>query len=197
MPRISTNGIINVSIVPTISSQEDWVETGTKDSGSSTGTVSTKYPVIKVQRLVSEFNLKSGTTAVIGGLSVTTETQKDTGIPVLREIPWIGTRLFGSTTRVKEQKEIIVFVTVGLINPREVMPDAGMPKNAVLGRQYTKGQKLEPGDRPQKNMEGFDSLDLRPLEEQAKDPLQQKKESPFSLSNFSNYIPFRKEEEKK
>ena len=189
-PRIGTNGLINVSIVPTISSQEDWVETGTADSADAGGTISSRYPVIKVQRLISEFNLQSGTTAVIGGLSVTTESQRDNGIPVLREIPWLGPRLFGSMERVKEQKEIVVFVTVGLINPRQVAPDAGLPKNAVLGRQYTKGQKLEPGDKPEKNMEGFDSLDMRLLEEQAKDPLQKKKNDGFDLMN---YIPFTKD----
>jgi len=190
-PRIGTNGLINVSIVPTISSLDSWVETGASDSSS--GTVSSKYPIIKVQRLISEFNLESGTTAVIGGLSVTEENQVDNGIPVLRSIPWVGPRIFGSLERVKTQKEIIVFVTVGLVNPHRVEPGAGLPKNAILGRQYIKGQKLEPGDRPEKNMEGFDSLDMRPLEEQAKDPLKQQKTS----FDFKDYIPFRKESDVK
>ena len=170
-PRIGTNGLINVSIVPTISSLEDWVETGKGSDDSST--VSSKYPQIKVQRLVTEFNLESGTTAVIGGLSITEEVQADNGIPLLRDIPWVGPRLFGSITREKVQKEIIVFVTVGLVDPHAMKGDAGLPKNAILGRQYVKGQKLEPGDKPEKNMEGFDSLDMRLLEEQAKDPLMQ------------------------
>ena len=188
-PRIGTNDLINVSIVPTISDREDWVDTaeGTeKDSGS----VSAKYPVIKVQRLVTEFNLSSGTTAVIGGLSMTDEVQQDTGIPILRHIPWIGPRIFGWQERVKEQREIIVFVTVGIVDPHKVSPDAGLPKNAILGRQYTKGQKLEPGDKPEKNMEGFDSLDLRSMENQAKDPLKTQKTELFDLSN---YIPFKKD----
>ena len=192
-PRIGTNGLINVSIVPTISSLESWVETGTTDAGGAeAGTVSTKYPVIKVQRLISEFNLASGSTAVIGGLSITEENQVDNGVPVLRSIPWFGPRLFGSVERVKEQKEIVVFVTVGLVDPREIALDAGLPKNAVLGRQYTKGQKLEPGDRPEKNMEGQDSLDMRSLEEQAKDPLRSQKGERFS---FSDYLPFKKDSE--
>ena len=185
-PRIGTNGLINVSIVPTISSREDWVETGTS-STKDDGTISSKYPVIKVQRLVSEFNLASGTTAVIGGLSITDERQMDNGIPVLRDIPWIGPRWFGSIIREKVQKEIIVFVTVGLVDPRAIQENTGLPKNAVLGRQYVKGQKLEPGDRPEKNMEGMDSLDMRMLDEQAKDPLRTKGDS----MGFS--MPFTKE----
>ena len=187
-PRIGTNDLINVSIVPSISDLKDWVDT---TSGADGESVSSKYPVIKMQRLITEFNLASGTTAVIGGLSITDEDQQDTGIPLLRHIPWIGPRLFGWTSRVKSQKEIVVFVTVGIVNPHRVSPDAGLPKNAILGRQYTNGQKLEPGDRPAKNMEGFDSLDLRSMEEQAQDPLQTQKKGGF---NFRDYLPFTKEE---
>ena len=192
-PRISTNGLINVSIVPTISSRTDWVSAGasdtSKDKDANAGTISAKYPVINVQRLITEFAMSSGTTAVIGGLSRTIESQVDSGIPWLRDWWWIGPRLFGSKQRVKEQKEIIVFVTVGLVDPRRIEKDAGLPKNAVLGRQYTKGQKLEPGDRPEKNMEGIDSLDMRLLEEQAKDPLKTQTTS----FNFSDYLPFTKD----
>ena len=188
-PRVSTNGLINVVIVPTISSLGSdigqFVTVG-GDSKSET-TYSSKYPIIEVQRLITEFNMASGSTAVIGGLSRTTEKQVDNGIPLLRSIPWLGPRLFGSMERVKEQKEIIVFVTVGLVDPKRMEKDAGLPKNAVLGRQYTKGQKLEPGDRPEKSMEGMDSLDMRPLEEQARDPLAQGADESF---DFRSFIPF-------
>lgn len=186
-PRIGANGLINVSIVPTISSQSGWVDSGTSSSDSKNGTISARYPVIEVQRLVTEFAMASGTTAVIGGLSRTVEEQVDNGIPLLRDIPWIGPRLFGSSARKKQQKEIIVFVTVGLVDPSDVHKDAGLPKNAVLGRQYTKGQKLEPGDRPEKNLEGIGSLDLRSLEEQAEDPL------PPPRSDSMPWIPFVKD----
>jgi len=191
-PRVNTNGMINVSIVPTISDCTEYVTAGTTtDSDGDTGSYSAKYPVINVQRLITEFNLGSETTAVIGGLSRTVERQVDNGIPMLRDLPWIGPRLFGSKTRVKEQREIIVFVTVGLVDPERVQKDAGLPRNAVLGRQYVQGQKLEPGDRPGRSMEGIESLDLRPLKEQAQDPLST---NVVVRATFMRYIPFSAEE---
>ena len=197
-PRISTNGLINVQVIPTISSldttQGDGGFVTASGSSSETTAYSARYPIIEMQRLITEFNMASGTTAVIGGLSRTTETQVDNGIPILRSIPWIGPWLFGSRERVKEQREIIVFVTVGLVDPKDMRKDAGLPKNAVLGRQYTKGQKLEPGDRPEKTMEGFDSLDLRLLEDQARDPLMKQK-SPAHGFSFSDLFPFRKDQD--
>ena len=192
-PRIGTNGLINVQIVPTISTCSEFVSAA--DSAGESGAYTAKYPVIDMKRLITEFNMKSGETAVIGGLSKTEERQVENGIPVLRSIPWIGPLLFGSMERVKEQREIIVFVTVGLVDPNHMKPDAGLPKNAVLGRQYVKGQKLEPGDRPARSMEGQESLDLRPLEEQARDPLNTATdEKGFS---FSQFIPFTKDSNRK
>ena len=196
VPRVGTNGLINVTIVPTISDLDSnygsggFVTAGSGD-GSEVSSYASKYPIIKVQRLITEFNMSSGTTAVIGGLSRTVEVQKDSGIPWLRTWPWIGPRLFGSKVRVKEQREIIVFVTVGLVDPKRMKNDAGLPKNAILARQYVKQQKLEPGDRPAKNIEGIESLDLRPLEEQANDPLRVNEPEKKS---FGSFLPFRNKE---
>ena len=193
-PRISTNGLINVSIVPTISSRTDWVSAGasdtSKDKDANAGTISAKYPVINVQRLITEFAMSSGTTAVIGGLSRTIESQVDSGIPWLRDWWWIGPRLFGSKQRVKEQKEIIVFVTVGLVDPRNVARDVGLPQHAVLGRQYTEDERREPGDRVQTRAEGMQSLDLRALEDQYRDPLRTNRVKKVS---WTDYSPFAKD----
>ena len=191
-PRIGTNGLINVQIVPTISSRSDWVMTGTSGD-ADTETISAKYPVIDVQRLVTEFNMASGSTAVIGGLSMTVETQKDSGIPLLRDIWWIGPRLFGSKIRAKEQREILVFVTVGIVDPKRIPADAGLPKNAVLGRQYTDGTRREPGDRRILSPEGLRSLDMRPLEAQYADPRWTNKvgRAEWSLKSFP--MPFTKD----
>ena len=172
-PRVGPNGQINVSIVPTISSQTDWVTAGASDTNykksDNIGSYSARYPVIDVQRLVTDFAMHSGTTAVIGGLSRTEEVQVDSGIPWLRDWPWIGNKLFGGKSRQKEQKEIIVFVTVGLAEPGALPSDIGLPKNAVLGREYIDDKRREPGDR-RSGAAGVTSLDLRSLEEQAADP---------------------------
>ena len=68
-------------------------------------------------------------------------------------------------------RQLYFILQMMLIDPARIESDAGLPKNAVLGRQYVQGAKLEPGDRPQKNMEGVESLDMRPLDVQARDPL--------------------------
>ena len=159
-PRISPDGLISVEIVPTISACNRFVSI---NSTQETDTPYTQYPIIEVQRLITEFTMKDGATAVIGGLSKTEEKDTDSGIPYLREIPWIGPKLFGWKSRSKDQKEILVFVTVGIANPAELPKDVGLPKNAVLGREYVTGAMLEPGDRVGNAADTL-KLDLSPLD---------------------------------
>ena len=149
-PRISPDGLINVEIIPTIS-QLDY-DCPNTDNGfyavrGGDSSAYSAFPVIGVKRLTTDFTMKDGSTAVIGGLSKTEEQDIDSGIPYLRKIPWIGPKVFGWKSRDKVQKEVIVFVTVGIADPGAMPKDAGLPKNAVMGRQYVDGSKLEPGDR--------------------------------------------------
>ena len=176
-PRISPDGLINVEIVPTIS---DCTGYATVQSNQESDTPYTKYPIIEVKRLTTDFTMSDGGTAVIGGLSKTVEEDVDSGIPLLRKIPWIGRRLFGWTSRQKVQKEIVVFVTVGIANPHALPADIGLPKNAIMGREYVDGIRLEPGDRPNAAA-SFLKIDERAIDDRKKEDaatLKAKEEKP-------------------
>ena len=159
-PRISPDGLISVVITPTISQLDTSVSsTGFYQVQNSSSEIDVPYslfPIIDMKRIETEFTMKDGATAVIGGLSRTVEDDVDSGIPYLRKIPWIGPKLFGWKSRQKVQKEIIVCVTVGIADPADLPKDAGLPKNAILGREFVRGNQFEPGDR-----EGVDAKVLR------------------------------------
>ena len=164
-PRISPDGLISVDIIPTISQLDtDVSPTGFYQVSGGDSSAYSSYPIIQVKRLTTDFTMKDGATAVIGGLSRTTEEDVDSGIPYLRKIPWIGPKLFGWKSRGKVQKEIVVFVTLGIADPAALPEDVGLPKNAIVGREYVKGHKLEPGARE----DGFAdvmSLDMRSIDD--------------------------------
>ena len=164
-PRISPDGLISVEIIPTISELDKEIGDGSgfyavQGADSSVG----MFPIIRLKRITTDFTMKDGATAVIGGLSRTTEEDIDNGIPYLRKIPWIGPKLFGWKSRGKVQKEILIFVTVGIADPANLPEDIGLPKNAVRGREYVEKRVLEPGDRADaaKNVQ---TLDLRSMDE--------------------------------
>jgi len=164
-PRISPNGLISVEIIPTISQLDtDVTPTGFYQVSGGDSSAYSSYPIIQIKRLTTDFTMKDGATAVIGGLSRTTEGDIDSGIPYLRKIPWIGPKLFGWKSRGKVQKEIIVFVTLGMADPSDLPTDVGLPKNAIVGREYVAGRKAEPGDR-KGGFADVMSLDMRSIEE--------------------------------
>ena len=150
-PRISPDGLITVNIIPTISQLDTSVTADgfyqVETTSSDNATPYSKYPILEIKRIESQFTMKDGSTAVIGGLTKTVDTKEESGIPLLKDIPWIGPRIFGWTNRKKQQKEIIIFVTVGLANPEALPKDIGLPKNAVLAREFVEGRKKEPGDK--------------------------------------------------
>ena len=166
-PRISPDGLISVEITPSISYVDEFYSVA---NGSNMGSDSSygKFPIVKMKSISTQFTMKDGSTAVIGGLSKTEEEDVDDGIPYLRKLPWIGQRLFGSKSRQKVQYEIIVCVTVGIAQPDALPKDIGLPKNAVIGREYVEGRRLEPGDRRDGAAEML-SLDLRSFDKRRRD----------------------------
>ena len=166
-PRISPDGLISVEITPSISYVDEFYSVA---NGSNMGSDSSygKFPIVKMKSISTQFTMKDGSTAVIGGLSKTEEEDVDDGIPYLRRLPWIGQKLFGSKSRQKVQYEIIICVTVGIARPDALPKDIGLPKNAVIGREYVEGRRLEPGDRPA-GAADLQSLDLRSFDRRRRD----------------------------
>ena len=151
-PTVSPNGLITVEIIPTISELA-----GTKTVYvTSDSSIGNDYPVIALRRLDTKFTMEDGKTAVIGGLTETSEKTVDSGIPLLRHIPWIGPRLFGWKSREKSQDEILVFVTVRVADPATEAAD-GLPKNSILGQMLMDGRIKEPGDRTEEEMWDLES----------------------------------------
>ena len=174
-PRVSPTGLITVVIEPAISSK-----IGTYEITQDDSVPLPKYPIIEMKRINTTFTMNDGYTAVIGGLTQTTEASVDSGIPYLRNIPWIGEYLFGWKSRQKVQKEIIVFVTVGITEPATMKRDAGLPKNAVLGREYVTGALKEPGDRTKSDML---SLTMAPVDKVQKADARTEEEIKKSTEN--------------
>ncbi|MDD4101499.1 MAG: secretin N-terminal domain-containing protein [Kiritimatiellae bacterium] len=177
-PRISPTGLITLNVEPSISDKlNDYEFTGVDSSSTPTP----KYPIIYMQRLQTVFTMQSGSTAVIGGLTKTKEENIDSGIPFLREIPWVGPRVFGWKSRGKSQSEIIIFVTVGVADPLTMKENVGLPKNAVLGRDILSGEMKEPGDRTKADL--FDLDDKRIYLPSVNNPSPVATETEASLDN--------------
>ena len=152
IPRISSSGLVTVTIEPSISSLKEYYEV----QGLDENMPASRYPVIDMRRIQTVFTMQSGRTAVIGGLTQTSDTNVENGIPLLKEIPWIGPRLFGWKSRQKIQKEVVIFVTVTIADPLTIKENEGMPRNAFLSKEILSGETKTP-----ENMSRADILNLK------------------------------------
>lgn len=123
-PSVNTASNITVSIQPSLTRKF-----ADKQAGANT------YPIIDEKKIDTVFNLASGETAAIGGLTEITEGEEERKVPVLGSIPLLG-RLFSWKQTVKGQDETIIFVTVGLANTEQLAEgNIDMPGDAELARR--------------------------------------------------------------
>jgi len=123
LPTVNTESNITVRIIPELSRALTPARPG-------------DIPPIITRTITSEFNLESGRTVAIGGLTSTEDRDAVTKIPLLGDIPLIGKYLFRHTHKEKKQEEVIIFVTVGLANPESLNTSAGIPSGGKLVHRY-------------------------------------------------------------
>jgi general secretion pathway protein D len=71
--------------------------------------------IINTSEADTRVMVDDGQTAVIGGLIRTNESTVHRGVPLLKDIPLIG-MLFSSTSTVKQNRELIIFVTPRIVS---------------------------------------------------------------------------------
>jgi type IV pilus secretin PilQ/predicted competence protein len=101
VPHINQDDRITLDLMPEVS---DLLTQATVQGGIVIGTSEASTRVI----------VADGQTAVIGGLIRTNESSVENGVPYLMDIPLLG-YLFRSTNKVKEERELLIFVTPKII----------------------------------------------------------------------------------
>ena len=122
-PTVNTESNITVKITPELSR---------KLGDKSAGDAAISFPITQNRKIQTEFNLESGRTVAIGGLTSTEDREQVSKIPILGDIPIIGKYLFRHTHTEKVQDEVIIFVTVGLASAEALTSSAGIPSEGRL-----------------------------------------------------------------
>lgn len=91
--------------------------------GSSAGAGSIALPRVASSTLSTTVLLRSGQTAVLGGLKSKTESETTTKLPLLGDIPLLG-YLFKNTTQQETMSTLLVFITPQIIRSPEDMTDS-------------------------------------------------------------------------
>lgn len=128
-PRVNDSGLVLLDI-----SQEVSDVTTTKSSTLDS-------PTIQQRRIASSIAVEDGQTVALGGLITESREQGNSGVPYLRNLPFVGP-LFGKTSDNKDRTELLVMLT-----PRVV-------RNALDARRIT--------DELREKMRGLEPLPTAP-----------------------------------
>ena len=84
------------------------------------------------RKMSADILLENMQTVVLGGLTETKVSKSDTGIPILKDIPWIGRWLFGKTTQSEDRKELLVFMTPYVLEEGEAAQAEALRRKKAL-----------------------------------------------------------------
>ena len=107
-PKINPNGTVMLEV------EEEYSQVAGKQTMLSpvgTAYIEREIDIPVTRTLRSDVLLENAQTVVFGGLTETAVSEYEAGIPILKDIPWIGKWLFGSVSKKESRSELLVFMT--------------------------------------------------------------------------------------
>jgi general secretion pathway protein D len=128
-PRISEDGSRVTIQVETIVSE-------TEERIGAAGTIDVEAaPIINNRKVQSFVRVANNTPFIIGGLINEKKTENEGGVPVLKDLPFIG-RLFAVSSEQRIKKEVIVVITPHIITESEDNFSRVVPQDSELFNKF-------------------------------------------------------------
>jgi general secretion pathway protein D len=119
-----------------------------------TSTGVTASPTINTRRVETKLSIRDGSTVLIGGLIERTTIAGNTGVPLLKDIPFIGS-LFKSETSSIVETELIVMITPYVINDDYEAEGISDAMQAGFGEWAQTLKKARVGERLKDEAESY------------------------------------------
>jgi general secretion pathway protein D len=104
----------SLTLIPTINA-EGYVNLDlTQEVNTATSEEQFGAPIISTREAATQLFVRDGQTVVIGGLVDRQETESESGVPLLKDIPLLG-NLFKSSSRETTESELFLFVTPHIV----------------------------------------------------------------------------------
>ncbi len=110
-PRITSDGFIEMSIAPEVSSV---VRTLATQSGN-------RIPIVDTSIAETKVVVKDGATVIIGGLRKNEEIENNDEVPGVSKIPFLGKAAFKKTRTDDEVSELIIFITPHIVTGEKLV----------------------------------------------------------------------------
>ncbi|MBQ8126034.1 MAG: hypothetical protein IJ173_09165, partial [Kiritimatiellae bacterium] len=128
-PKINPNGTVMLEV------EEEYSQVSGKQTMlSPQGASYTEQPVdvASTRKMAADIILENGQSVILGGLTTKTTIESESGIPILKDIPWIGKWLFGSVEQDEQRSELLIFMTPYVLDDAEsAMAEAARRKKVL------------------------------------------------------------------
>ena len=124
-PKINPNGTVMLQV------EEEYSQLGAQQTILDPSSKEVQIDTSLTRKMSADVLLENSQTVVLGGLTETKVAESESGIPILKDIPWIGKYLFGSTSYSEARNELLVFMTP------YVLDDAASAQAEALRRKKT------------------------------------------------------------
>jgi general secretion pathway protein D len=121
-PFISSDGNVEMTVTPEISSLADRAQWVAISSGGTNGAAAVLAPVINSRAATTTVVVPDGQTVVIGGLMENTQADAENKVPGLGDIPLLG-NLFKRKTKENVKRELMIFLTPTIVTAPKQLVD--------------------------------------------------------------------------
>ena len=125
-PKINPNGTVMLNV------EEEYSQLGAGQSILVDNGDSAVIDTALTRKMTADVLLDNKQTVVLGGLTEKYVSEKETGIPILKDIPWVGKWLFGSVTQSESRKELLVFMTPYVLDDAEAAQAEALRRKRAL-----------------------------------------------------------------
>ena len=126
-PKINPNGTVMLNVEEEYSQIQPNAQSILLDNGD-TAFIDTAL----TRKMTADVLLDNKQTVVLGGLTEKYVSESEIGIPILKDIPWIGKWLFGSVSQKETRKEVLVFMTPYVLDDSEAAQAEALRRKRAL-----------------------------------------------------------------
>ncbi|MFH0762363.1 MAG: type IV pilus secretin PilQ [Candidatus Omnitrophota bacterium] len=129
IPQIGANDSINMVVHPAVTSYTNTLGTAVQ------------YPILEIREAETRILMNDGETVVIGGLLKDVKNKSVSGIPFLKDLPYLG-KIFGRDTVDTEKIDLIIFITAHIVKEGSLTLQELKEIETRLGRDRTQEEAI-------------------------------------------------------
>ena len=123
-PQIAADGIINMSIMPSI----------TERTGTATSRLGDQVPIVSVRETDTLVRVREGETIVIAGLMQDRTSADTSKVPILGDVPLVG-GLFRREERMKRKTDLVILLTPTVLTQDEITASSAADEQRLYEAQ--------------------------------------------------------------